>query len=369
MMMWLLLMVFMLALSVAGLLYLVRRFHRFSFMKSFDEKSKIAAWTLSVCPVVIVVGVFWILINVYAAIIVLVHLMIFWMICDLIGHIIRRCMRKEFKRNVEGVVAVIITIAYMSMGWYYAHHVYETDYTFTTDKELNGGTLRVVEIADSHMGITLDGKQFAKEMKKVQKVNPDVVVIAGDFVDDDSCKTDMVEACRALGELRTKYGVYFIYGNHDKGYYDYRDFSSQELREELIKNNVVILEDERILIDDSFYIIGRQDRSVENRMDMNTLTQGLDTSKYMILLDHQPNDYDNEAATDVDLVLSGHTHGGHIFPAGQIGLLIKANDRVYGKEVRNDTTFVVTSGISGWAIPFKTGTISEFVVIDIVSEQ
>lgn len=66
-----------------------------------------------------------------------------------------------------------------------------------------------------------------------------------------------------------------------------------------------------------------------------------------------------------DLVLSGHTHGGHIFPAGLIGLISGANDKVYGAEHIDNTDFVVTSGISGWAIPFKTGTISEYVVIDI----
>ena len=91
-------------------------------------------------------------------------------------------------------------------------------------------------------------------------------------------------------------------------------------------------------------------------------------ARYTVLLDHQPNDYANEAVPPVDLVLSGHTHGGHIFPAGQIGLLTGANDRRYGTERRGDTDFVVTSGISGWAIPFKTGTWSEYVVIDVLPE-
>ena len=98
---------------------------------------------------------------------------------------------------------------------------------------------------------------------------------------------------------------------------------------------------------------------------MSDLTAGLDKSKYMIVLDHQPNDYEAEAIEGSDLVLSGHTHGGHLFPAGQIGKLMGANDRVYGTERRGTTDFIVTSGISGWAIPFKTGTFSEFVIIDV----
>ena len=88
-------------------------------------------------------------------------------------------------------------------------------------------------------------------------------------------------------------------------------------------------------------------------------------SAYKIVIDHQPNDYDEEASCAADLVLSGHTHGGPLLPAGQIGLLIGANDALYGYEHRKDTDFIVTSGISGWALPFKTGAISEIVVIDI----
>ena len=95
------------------------------------------------------------------------------------------------------------------------------------------------------------------------------------------------------------------------------------------------------------------------------MTGELDPSRYAIVLDHQPNDYAAEAASGADLVLSGHTHGGHIFPAGQLGLLFGANDSIYGMQQRGDTTFIVTSGVSGWAIPIKTGCFSEFVVIDV----
>ena len=75
-----------------------------------------------------------------------------------------------------------------------------------------------------------------------------------------------------------------------------------------------------------------------------------------------------EAETGVDLVVSGHTHGGQLFPVNRAGEWIGANDRTYGTEKRDKTTFVVTSGISAWAIWFKTGTKSEFVVIDIIEE-
>ena len=227
--------------------------------------------------------------------------------------------------------------------------------------------LRIVLISDAHLGITLDGEGFAREMERVQATDPDIVVVVGDYVDDDTLKADMVEACRALGGLETTYGVFYVYGNHDEGYYRYRDFTGQELRDALEENGVTILADESLPIGESYTLIGRRDRSMRGRADMETLTEDLDRSRYLIVLDHQPNDYDAEAAAEVDLVLSGHTHGGHIFPAWIVDRLMHYNDQRYGIERRGESCFIVTSGISGWAIPFKTGCFSEFVVIDIAN--
>lgn len=70
-----------------------------------------------------------------------------------------------------------------------------------------------------------------------------------------------------------------------------------------------------------------------------------------------------------DLVLSGHTHGGQLFPFNQIGKWVGAVDLVYGREKRSNTDFIVTSGISDWAIKFKTGTRSEYVVINVKSQR
>lgn len=364
---WITLFVFVIVLTVLGIVFLISRARRFGFVKKIIEKNRALGLVVSLFPIAgcLVFRV----INTWAAIIVLLHLMIIWALCDLTAFIIRKIRKKERpERYITGAVAIGLTVVYMSYGWFCAHHVFETDYSFKTEKPLPGGSLRVVEIADLHLGITLDGDEFMEQCRRVNETKPDIVMICGDFVDDDSEKEDMLKACDALGTLETKYGVYWIYGNHDRGYYEYRDFSSKELLEALEKNNVIVLRDESVLIDNSFYVIGREDRSAGDREEAAALTEGLDSSKFMIMLDHQPNDYAAETEAGPDLVLSGHTHGGHIFPAGPVGMLLKANDRIYGTETREDTTFIVTSGISGWAIPFKTATISEFVVIDITQE-
>ena len=170
--------------------------------------------------------------------------------------------------------------------------------------------------------------------------------MAGDFVDDDTTKEDMIRCCEALGQVKTTYGVYYVFGNHDKGYYspDYRGYSGDDLVAELEANGVHVLQDENELIDDRIYIVGRQDRSEEakqGRVDMETLTAGLDDSHFSIVMDHQPCDYEAQAASGVDLVVSGHTHGGQLFPLMQFENLMAlgGDDKVYGYEKRENTNF------------------------------
>ena len=267
----------------------------------------------------------------------------------------------------QGILALAVTVVYLGIGVYLDYNVWETDYTIFTEKDLGMETLRVVQISDSHLGTTFGGEGFAKHLARIQETKPDLVVLTGDYVDDDSTREDMIRSSQALGEINATYGVYFIFGNHDEGYFHYRDFTGREMVEELEKNGVVVLEDETVQITDRINLIGRKDRSVPERLSAAQLMENLDPSCYNILLDHQPHDFNNEAEAGFDLVLCGHTHGGQMFPVGITGELSGANDKTYGLEQRKDTVFIVNSGISDWAFKFKTATRSEFGVIDIQS--
>ena len=361
--MWAAIIAVLAVVAAAGAVYLVRCFQRFSFIKKLGEKHRALSWILAAVPV-LVTALFAFTGNAPGAVVAMLYLAVVFLFFDLAAFIRRKMTGKETSPNERGIAAILFTVMILGAGWFAAHHVFMTPYGFSTDKAVDRN-IRIVEIADAHLGVTLDGEKFARQMERIQEKKPDAVVVVGDFVDDDSSFEDLKTACRALGELDTTYGVFYVYGNHDNGYFRYRDFTPEQLRSELTKNGVTILEDESVLIGDGYCIIGRRDRSSGDRMSMDELMKDTDRSLYTIVLDHQPNDYDSEAAAGADLVLSGHTHGGHVFPAGQIGMLMGANDCLYGTQVRGDTTFVVTSGISGWGIPFKTGAISEFVVIDI----
>lgn len=352
-----------------GVLYLSGRFAKFAFMEKLANDKKILRFGIGFVMTAVIFIALWQTIGIMNAIICIIHLMVFWLLCDGISRILEKRRGERFAKYYAGAAAIGITVVYLACGWYLAHHVWSVSYTLETEKQV--GNLRIVQFADSHVGTTFDGEGFMELVEMMQSETPDLVVITGDYVDDDTTKEEMIAACKALGTLKTTYGVYYTFGNHDKGYYgsEYRGYSGEDLIAELEKNNVTVLQDETVLLDDRFYLIGRQDRSEEYRLEgrasMEDLIAELDQDKYMIVLDHQPHDYKAQEASGVDLVLSGHTHGGQLIPFNRMGQWTGVDDKSYGLEKRGNTNFVVTSGISDWAIKFKTGCKSEYVVVDI----
>ena len=372
MILWAVLMAVLFIAFIGGIFYLIGRLRKFQWMRKAAGGKKKLEILLGAVIVIIPAAIVWVAWGQMNAIICILHLIVFWAVSDGIFALVKKSRKKEFKRYYAGITAIVFTIVYLTAGWYGAHHVWEKNYTIETDKAV--GNFRVALLSDSHTGTTFHGDGFSEHMKEIGKQNPDVVLVAGDFVDDDTTKEDMIRCCQALGEMKTTYGVYYVFGNHDKGYYpsDYRGYKGDDLIAELEKNGVTVLQDQNVLIDNRVYIIGRQDRSEDvekgkGRADMATLTQDLDDSKFSIVMDHQPADYEAQAASGVDLVVSGHTHGGQLFPLMNIENLtgLGGDDKVYGYEKRGNTNFIVTSGISDWAIKFKTGCRSEYVLIDI----
>lgn len=369
MLMWYIILLILIFSTTAGLVYLGAKVADFSKIKQISHNNKKIGFGYGLLIVAAFFGIAVLSINMMNAVICMLHFVIFWLICDVAAAIVRRIRKKEAKKNYAGAAALIFGIAYLAFGWYSAHGVWTTHYTIETEKDVKN--LRVALIADSHIGTTFDGKGFAKHLKKIEKENPDILIIAGDFVDDGTSRKDMLTATKALGDFSTKYGIYFAFGNHDKGYYNpaKRGFTGADLVRELERNGVKVLEDETDEITENMQVIGRKDASEfmrgGRRMAMRELLENMPKNNFMLVVDHQPNDYKNQAESEVDLVLSGHTHGGQLFPLNKVGEWIGANDRTYGFEHRNLTDFIVTSGISDWAIKFKTGTKSEFVIIDI----
>ena len=376
---WLILAIAAMSLSAAGILYLVSRICRFPLIRSAAGGSRAKRILLSSALAAALCLALYFALGLVNFMICILHIAGIWLLTELASFIIRKIRRtknhllsSENRSHLSsypaGVFAILLSAAYLAFGWYTAHHVVKTEYLVETGKDLGGESLRIIMFADSHVGATFHADGFSKITKEMEALSPDLVVIVGDFIDDETSLEDMVGCCKALGELKTRYGTFFAYGNHDRGYRwpKYRGYGDYELRQELEKNGVQILQDKALLIDERFYLIGREDAFIPGRADIAALTEGLDPEKYQIVLDHQPHDYDAEEKSRVDMVLSGHTHGGWLFPVNKLAEWNGTDDKTYGLEKRSDTTFIVTSGISEWALKFKTGTVSEYVVIDIV---
>ena len=363
--MWLIIFGVSILAALAGAVYLSRKIESTGIFSQVSNKMYVTM--LSVAATVLILFVITKIFDVTNMIIIVMHIAVFLLLGDLARFLIKKFSSSEASPRMIDLVAVLLCFIYLCIGWVLMHGMWETDYTLATGKK--AGHIRVAHIADSHVGCGFNGEGFGERLEKIQAAEPDILVITGDFVDDDTSKEDMLAACAALGRFNTKYGIYFCFGNHDAGYYsnERRGYGIEELTAELERNGVTVLQDESVLIDDRFYVIGRRDAGygTSDRIAAGDLVKDIDKDKYMIVLDHQPTDYDAEEAAGVDLVLSGHTHGGQIFPLEFVQPLVSQNDNVRGLDRRGNTDFIVTDGISDWAIKFRTGCKSEYNIIDI----
>lgn len=349
-------------------LYLVSRVYRFRFNLRLCRGRRAVRVLLAFGKVLLAGALCAVWLGPLNAAVIAIHFGIFFALCDLSAAVIHRIRGKRPARYYAGGIAVLLTVLYLSYGAYAAHHVSETHYDYDTEKPI--GSLRIVQFADSHIGTTFDADGFCREMEKINETNPDLVVITGDFVDDGTTREDMLGACRALGTLSPTYGTYFVFGNHDKGYFGSRGYTADDLTAALHENGVTVLEDKSVVIDGRITLIGRADAGARGgRAPMEALVSGLDPDTLWLVLDHQPHDYDAQAAAGADLVLSGHTHGGQMIPINSVGRWIGENDATYGMTVLEGTTFIVTSGISDWELAFKTGCHSEYVTIDVTGQE
>lgn len=252
-----------------------------------------------------------------------------------------------------GFIVMLMTCGYLKYTW-----KVRVELPITTDKPIGDrSSLRIVAISDMHLGYGISDKELAGWVEMINKENPDIVLIAGDIVDNSTTPLNAGNYAENLRKLKAPLGVYACMGNHEyiSGQVECTNFIN--------KSGIKMLRDASIEIDSTFYIVGRDDRANPSRKRLAELTDSLDKSKPIILLDHQP--YHLEEAEDygVDLQISGHTHQGQVWP---ISMITKAMYEIdHGYKVKGKTNIYVSSGIGIWGGKFRIGTQSEYVVIDI----
>ena len=363
--MWQYIIIAVAVVFAAGLAYVSFRGARFTFVQKLSRGKKAPARLICFAAFALVTGALALLLGIFNALVCMLRLFVFWGAADLIGLVIVKARKRKPRRYIAGAFAVLFCCGWMTYGWISAHNARQTFYGFASAEVTEN--VRIVQISDSHIGQVFDADGFAEYVEKINALSPDAVVIVGDFVDDDTSKEDMLGGCDALGKLKTKCGVYLVWGNHDRGYYSEsrRGWSFAELRARLEANGVTVLEDESADVAGNIRVIGRKDRSDKGRKTARELMSGADAGKYVVMLDHQPHDFAAEAEAGADLVLCGHTHGGQFIPIRHVGEWIGENDLRYGHKKLRNTDFIVSSGIGCWGFKFKTGCFSEYVIIDL----
>lgn len=286
--------------------------------------------------------------------------------------------RKGF---IAGGTLSILFIAALSLdGIYGASHLQVTQYDVTVEKAITNGedTLKVVLIADLHLGYSIGSPYMKKMVDRINEQSPDLVVIAGDIFDNDYDALDNPDRLvQILSGIESRYGVYACYGNHDIQEKLLAGFTLEKTKEKvsdprmdalLEKAGIRLLQDEGILIDESFYLYGRPDakkpgRGIAERKSPAQLTEGMNLSKPILVIDHEPRQLEELSKAGVDLDLCGHTHDGQMFPGNLLTSLMWENSCGYLQ--KGSMHNIVTSGVGVFGPNMRVGTKSEICVVNV----
>lgn len=308
-------------------------------------------------------------------VIVVLHLMGFALCLDAVYFLVRRFGRPRARLEALyrcGLIPVLCTACMIGYGYLNMHRVVRTDYRVETEKNIRGEGYRVALLSDLHAGTSMDTETLRGYMEEIQAASPDLVVLCGDMVDESTTWEEMEETMAVLGSIESPLGVYFVHGNHDKTRYSRnRYFTAQELETAIRSAGIRILADEAVELTKDFTVIGRDDRSFPRdgrRETIGELLRSVDRENFLLLLDHQPCELAEADRQGADLLLSGHTHAGQIWPTGLISEGTGIVEMNYGYRKLERLQVIVTSGIAGWGYPIRTSRHCEYVIIDIERE-
>ncbi|MFF1920990.1 metallophosphoesterase [Streptomyces sp. NPDC058221] len=220
---------------------------------------------------------------------------------------------------------------------------------------------RIAVVSDIHLGPILGRAHTQRVVDTVNRTQPDLIAVVGDLV--DGSVADLGPAAEPLAQLRSRHGSFFVTGNHE--YYS----GAAQWIDHVRELGLHPLENARVEID-GFDLAGVNDIGGESEgqgPDFDRALGDRDRSRAAVLMAHQPVLIDEAVAHGVDLQLSGHTHGGQLWPGNYIAEL--SNPTVAGLERYGDTQLYVTRGAGAWGPPVRVGAPSDITVVELASRQ
>lgn len=286
------------------------------------------------------------------------YLLMFFLVLDL-GRLVRLVPKSFLYNSWAGTATIFVVIVGLFVYGYLNYlHKERVELTLNTEKKMKQKH-RVVMMTDLHLGYHNRADEFRKWVDKVNKEQPEAILIAGDII-DRSIRA-LTEQDMAAEFRRLKSPVYACLGNHEyySGEPDAKRFYEEAGIHLLIDNYALV----PLKGGDTLTVVGRDDRTNKRRARLKNLMEKVPKGYYTLLLDHQPYHLEEAEQAGIDFQLSGHTHYGQVWPISWIEDLIY--EKAFGPLQKGKTQYYVSSGIGIWGGKFRIGTRSEYVVAEL----
>lgn len=267
-----------------------------------------------------------------------------------------RLLKQPRRPKLIRGIGIITYVGIVSFAVFNAYSPVVHRLTVTTDKPMKQ-PMNIALVSDTHLGRWFGNRQLDKLVTLIDEQNADMIVMAGDIMNDTTIAYDKTNMHEHLSKLSAPLGVYAVLGNHDYLGYEKRIAAA------VTKAGITVLDNENVQLNESVSLVGRSDDNDPTRLSASKLLAKVDTDKPVIFLEHRPTAIEEIKGLPIDLHLSGHTHGGQIFPLTTLMKWFKP--LVHGTKNIEDTHFLVTSGYGFGPVPFRLGTRSEIWMVTL----
>ena len=273
---------------------------------------------------------------------------------------------REAAKKITALIVVSITFLFVIGGHINTYFPVIKNVNIEVGKKAGDmKELNIALVSDLHLGSILGDSFLERIEKKIEALKPDIILFAGDIVDEDVGSILKNNIGSTLKRYKAPLGIYAITGNHE--YFSGADAAADYLN----SHGVVMLRDTVVKINDAFYLAGREDRQRNSmgrkRKEITELLKDVDKSLPLILMDHQPFKLEEAANNNVDLQVSGHTHNGQLWPFNYITDMVY--EIAWGYKKKENTHIYVSCGVGTWGPPVRTGSRPEVVNIRIKFAQ
>ncbi len=260
-------------------------------------------------------------------------------------------------RNWLFITIITISVSVVIAGIINFNTIRITEYRAEVPKRTSGiENLRIAFVSDFHLEEKSQEGFVKRYIMKINELKPDLLLYGGDIIEGYRETEKMEHIENLLKGIKTQYGIYGAPGNHDRiNFSDTVNFFT--------RSGITILNDSVVVIPGAFSIAGRAYNREDRRKSASAIVNSCSDSLPVIVIDHRPTDLEQLSLTRADLVFSGHTHHGQMFPINLI--TSRVYELSYGYKKKRNTHFFVSSGIHLWGPPVRTIAKSEIVVVDV----